>query len=144
VNNTRIGLACLVVTLVLLLACPSGQVAKADKDGAKKQAADKREKASLWMTKKLEYSQKILAGLTKGDFDLIKKNAQQMQVVGYLESWDRADMPDYRRQIRYYEDANKELIRQAEKGNLSGATLAYTQLTLSCVQCHSVIRDKKK
>ena len=37
-----------------------------------------------------------------------------------------------------------ELIRQAGKKNLGGATLAYTQLTLSCVHCHNVVRDAKK
>ena len=38
----------------------------------------------------------------------------------------------------------KELIRQAERKNVSGATLAYTQLVSSCVQCHTVVRDAKK
>jgi hypothetical protein len=67
-----------------------------------------------------------------------------MQVVSYLEEWDRGEMPEYRRQLGYFEGANKELIRQAKKKNINGATLAYTQLTLTCVQCHNVIRDAKK
>lgn len=105
--------------------------------------ADDKAAASLWMSKKLDYSQKILAGLTKGDFEAVIKNAEHMEVVGFLEKWDRADLPEYRRQIRYFDDANKELMRQAGKKNINGATLAYTQLTLSCVHCHNILRDGK-
>jgi hypothetical protein len=65
-------------------------------------------------------------------------------VVAYLAKADAADLPEYQRQVRYFDDANKELIRQADNKNLSGATLVYTQLTLSCVQCHTVVRDAKK
>jgi hypothetical protein len=104
----------------------------------------KKKEASLWMTRKLEFAQKILRGLTEADFELIEKEAGRMQVVGYLEEWDRGDTPEYKRQLRYFTDANKELIRQAKNKNINGATLAYTQLTLSCVQCHNLIRDLKK
>jgi hypothetical protein len=105
---------------------------------------DKKKEASLWMTRKLEFAQKILRGLTEADFELIQKEAGRMQVVNYLEEWDRGDAPEYKRQLSYFEDANKELIRQAKNKNINAATLAYTQLTLSCVQCHNLIRDLKK
>lgn len=105
--------------------------------------AEQKRDASVWMTKKLEYSKHVLDGLTHGDFALVRKNAEAMQVVGYLEMWDRADLPEYRRQVRYFEAANRELIRQATAKNINGATLAYTQLTLSCVQCHTVVRDAR-
>jgi len=133
-KDILLTLVCL-VALTGLSVCPA-----ADKKPGKK--PDKVE-ASIWMQKKLEYSQKILAGLTKGDFSMIKKNADSMQVIGYLEAWDRADLPEYKRQLEYFYDANKELIRQAGKKNISGATLAYTQVTNSCVHCHIVIRDAK-
>ncbi len=71
-------------------------------------------------------------------------SAGKMQVINYLEEWDRGRNPEYKRQLRYFSDANAELIRQAGKKNLGGATLAYTQLTLSCVHCHNVVRDVKK
>lgn len=129
------ALVCL-VALTGLSACPA-----ADKEPVKK--PDKAE-ASIWMQKKLEYSQKILAGLTKADFAMIKKNADSMQVIGYLEGWDRADLPEYKRQLEFFYAANKELIRQAGKKNISGATVAYTQVTNSCVQCHTIIRDSRK
>ena len=140
-KNTWVKLVYGLLAVALLTIDP---IAAQEAKGRKRGPLDERDKASLWMTKKLEFSQKILAGLTKGDFELIAKNAGEMQVVGYMEKWDRADLPEYRRQLRYFDDANKELIRQAEKKNTSGATLAYTQLISNCVQCHTVVRDAKK
>ena len=96
------------------------------------------------MENKLRHSQEILAGLTRKDFALVKKHAEAMAIVTYLEKSDRADVPGYRRQLALFEEANKELIRQAKNENLAGATIAYTQLTLSCVQCHDALRDGKK
>jgi hypothetical protein len=109
-----------------------------------KQKADKEDKASVWMNGKLRLSQNIFAGLTRADFARIKSNAQAMNSLGYLEKWARADRRDYQRQLAHFELANRELIRQAEKKNLDGATLAYIQLTTSCVQCHQIVRDAKK
>ena len=133
------GLASLLVALAVLSVSTVG----ADEKKADKKKADKKE-ASIWMQKKLEHSQKILAGLTEADFDKIQTSAGQMQVLNFLEEWDRGKIPEYRRQLKYFSDANAELIRQAGKKNLGGATLAFTQLTLSCVHCHNVVRDVKK
>jgi hypothetical protein len=100
-----------------------------------------------WMKQKLEMSQAILDGLTKGDFDKIETNAQKMNVINYLEKMVTADQPHYKeytRQLTAFETANRELLRQASKKNVEGATLAYVQLTVSCVNCHKVVRDAKK
>jgi hypothetical protein len=108
-------------------------------------AAD--EKPSDWMKQKLEMSQNILAGLTKGDFETIEANAQKMNVVNYLEKQVAADQPHYKeymRQLTAFETANRDLLRQSARKNLEGSTLAYIQLTVSCVQCHKIVRDAKK
>ena len=131
-KNARFWLAAGVAALTFLPFCPA-----ADKKGGQ-------DKASVWMTKKLEFSQKILQGLTMGDFEMVRKNADSMAVVGYLESWDRAAMPEYRKQTKAFDSANKELVRQAEKKDVKAATRAYTQLVVSCVECHSVVRDAKR
>jgi len=138
-KNVLLALAWLLLALATLSVGPAG--AQDRKPGKGRKGADR--EASLWMTRKLDHSQKILAGLTKGDFAMVKKSAEAMRIVAYLAKADAADLPEYRRQVRYFDDANKELIRQADNKNVNGATLAYTQLTLSCVQCHTVVRDAK-
>jgi len=99
---------------------------------------------SLWMRQKLVASQNILAGLTKADYEAIEKNAQSMIVVGYLEKWIRADTPEYQTLLRDFMYANKSLNLAARDRNLDGATVAYLQLTLSCVNCHKIVRDASK
>ena len=98
-------------------------------------------KASFWMEKKLEYSQRIVRGLATEDFDEIGKAAKSMGALSQLERWVRGGVPDYRSQLTNFQSANQELIRCAGDKNLDGATLAYMQLTLSCVNCHKVVRQ---
>jgi hypothetical protein len=43
-----------------------------------------------------------------------------------------------------FRSANKSLVRMAQEKDLDGATLAFMQLTQSCVQCHKVLRDPGK
>lgn len=134
-KNPRCWLTTLFVAFALLPICPASE----DRKGGVK----KDDKASIWMTKKLEFSQKILHGLTKGDCEMVRQNADEMIVVGYLESWDRASLPAYRKQLKAFENANKELVRQAERKNMNLATRAYTRLVISCIECHNVVRDAK-
>ena len=142
-KDKRFGLACLLVALAALSVTTAGAD---EKKPDEKKPRDKKagKEADTWMQKKLGHSQNILAGLTSADFAMIEASANKMDALNYLEQWGRADLPEYKRQLRYFSDANKELIRQAGKKNLGGATLAYTQLTLSCVHCHNVVRDVKK
>ena len=100
--------------------------------------------SSVLMHKKLEYSQQILDGLTREDFDVIAKNAKIMSVFTELETWSRSALPRYDTQLKIFRFANQDLIRQAEAKNLDGVTLAYVQLTLSCVNCHKVVRDPSR
>jgi len=99
------------------------------------------QKASFWMKKKLEYSGQILSGLTSNDFDQIAKSAKSMNALGYLEQRVRANSSGYREQFRIFRSANRQLVEMAEDENLDGAALAYVQLTLSCVNCHKIVRD---
>ena len=106
-------------------------------------AAQKSEEPeSYWMKKKLEYSKEILSGLSQEDFDLITRNAKSMNALGQLEKWFRANTPEYRAQLKSFRSANDQLIKQSAEKNLDGAALAYMQVTLSCVNCHRVIRNQ--
>ena len=43
-----------------------------------------------------------------------------------------------------FDYANKSLVLAARERNLDRATIAYLQLTLSCVNCHTLVRDSAK
>ena len=98
---------------------------------------------SFWMKKKLVYSQQVLAGLASGDFDAIVANAQSMRNLSTVEGFIRGQTPGYRTQLQIFDEANAEIIRQAQKDNVDGVALAFTQLTISCVNCHKHLREIK-
>jgi cytochrome c556 len=107
-------------------------------------AADQEQQPpSLWMKKKLAYSETMLVGLVGEDFDQMAKSARSMNAMNQMEKWVRGTSPEYRTQLKIFQNANEQMIRMADKKNLDGAALAYVQLTLSCVNCHKVVRDRQ-
>lgn len=98
--------------------------------------------ASIWMKLKLDYAQKILQGLAEADYDKIALNAEAMQGFSKFEGLLRRRPKGYAAQLEIFKDANAELIKQANRGNLDGSVLAFTQLTISCVNCHKRIRGE--
>lgn len=120
------------VTIAIIL-CGGAGWAQAAED-------DEEDKTSFWMRKKLQYSEQILEALSKEDYDGIAKSARSMNALSHMERWVRASLPVYRTQLRIFSNANEQLIRAADHEQLDGAALAYVQLTLSCVNCHKVVR----
>lgn len=102
------------------------------------------QESNFWMKKKLEFSQHILGGLATADFEQISKSAASMNNLSQIERWTRrSNAEEYRTQLRIFRFANEDLVRQADKKNIEGVSLAFSQLTLSCVNCHKLIRDTK-
>lgn len=101
---------------------------------------EKNDEPSFWMKQKLTYSQEILAGLAKEDFDLIKTNAMAMKGLNKIEFFVRQRPEGYRTHLKSFQFSVDQLVRAADEANLDGATLAFTQMTVSCVNCHKELR----
>jgi hypothetical protein len=123
--------------------CLGGAVLLAVGTAAAQQPGEKSQPTSFWMQKKLEYSQNILSGLVTSDCDKIVANAQSMRNLSKIEGFVRGQTPGYRTQLHLFEESADEIIRQAKKDNVEGATLAFAQLTVSCVNCHKHLRETK-
>ena len=93
---------------------------------------------------KSRYSPKILEGVTKGDFALMEDNAAKMRGLNRFERFVRGRWEGYAEQLQTFQQANDEIIKQARKNNVEGATLAFTQMTISCVTCHKKLREQAK
>lgn len=105
-------------------------------------ADDEDQPDSFWMQKKLEHTQDVLSALATEDFEAIGVNAEAMRRLSRLEGFvRRSNVEAYRTQLKVFEFANQELARHAREKNIDGAALAFTQLTLSCVNCHKEIRN---
>lgn len=99
---------------------------------------------SFWMKKKLEFSQDMLEALTSGDFKTIEQKARQMNFVGKLEGFARVANVRYTAQLHMFDMSTGELVAQARNKNIQGATLAFNQMTTSCVACHMDLRKDSK
>ena len=127
------------VILALILLGLLYKVAASNDDKAPAKPTEKQ--VSVWMEQKAGLTHRIMGGLTKGDFEEIKQSAALMNILSYFEGYSHSNKSDYRRQLNQFDAANRELISMAEAKNLEGATLAYNQLTASCVYCHKRLRD---
>lgn len=96
---------------------------------------------SVWMEKKLKHSQAILRGLAMGDFEDVQFNAGRLKLLNRVEGFVRRRNPTYRAHLNTFSRVSAEIERQAQKKNIEGATLAFNQLTVSCVECHKTLRN---
>lgn len=99
--------------------------------------------ANFWMASKLQLSSQIMAALAVGDFETIAHDAEAIDLLSRVEGWARRkDAKLYRAHLDAFRTANDDLRRHAGKKDLSGATLAFTQVTLGCVKCHHQLRNE--
>jgi cytochrome c556 len=94
-----------------------------------------------FMRAKLVHSQNVLEGLTTEDFDLIERGAQELSLASLDSSWQVLQTEDYVRQSAEFRRSCDSLREAAQKRNLDGATVAWMDVTLKCVQCHKYVRD---
>ena len=91
------------------------------------------------MQRKLELAKGILDGLVTDDFQKIERSATSLNELG-KRKWQENATATYRAQNQVFWFATGTLLMAAEKRNIDGATLAYTQMTQSCVNCHKQLR----
>ncbi|MBI5774261.1 MAG: hypothetical protein HZA89_11025 [Verrucomicrobia bacterium] len=95
------------------------------------------------MKLKLGYSQGALQAIAMEDYSLLALNAQKLSKLSHATGWHSRQTPEYQlftAEFRRHADA---LNKAARDTNLDAATVAYFQLTLSCVSCHKYMRGVK-
>jgi hypothetical protein len=93
------------------------------------------------MQRKLKASQTALEGLALGDFDRIAKNADELILVSKDAEWKVVKSPQYELFSNEFRRRAENLGQAARDRNLDGASLAFVELTLSCVKCHKHVRE---
>ena len=99
--------------------------------------------ASEIMKEKLDYSHYILNGIATANYDLMAVNAEKLSKLSQAAAWRARETPQYEvfsGEFRRHADA---LAKAAKERNLDAASLAYVQMTLSCVNCHKYMRGPK-
>lgn len=96
------------------------------------------------MVAKLKESQSLLSGLALGDFAKIQKSAEALRKLSEEAQFKRAlQTPEYDVHANAFQRSTDLIIQKAKAKNLDGATLAYMDLTLTCVRCHQYTREAR-
>lgn len=101
------------------------------------------ENLSKFMREKLTHSQKVLEGLTTENYALIAKHGKELKVLSQAEMWQVLQTPEYLAHSADFRRTAEAMVDAAEKKNLDGASLAYVEMTLKCVNCHKYIKRTK-
>jgi hypothetical protein len=98
---------------------------------------------SDFMKAKLVHSQKTLEGLAKGDYELIAKHSQAINLLCDDEKWAVLKTMEYHERSKEFQRSVYAITEAARNKNLEAATLAYVDSTLKCVSCHNYVRKAK-
>lgn len=94
-----------------------------------------------FMRKKLEASKSVLEGLALEDFDLIARGAKQLKTTSAAAEFMVIHDPLYTEQADEFRRIVDKMEKSAKKKGIDGATLAYVDMTMSCVECHKYVRN---
>jgi len=119
--------------------------AKQQEKSAKKESDKEKPKGRIalkaFMRKKLEASQSVLEGLAVEDFDLIERGARQLRATSVAAEFMVINDPLYAESAADFTKIVDKLVKAAKEKRLDGSTLAYLDMTMSCVECHKYVRN---
>jgi len=98
--------------------------------------------AKEFMRDKLELSQKVLEGVATEDWDLVIAKGTKLSAMTQEADWRVFENPNYDAQSKAFRQHVDSLVKAAKKKDLDAATLAYVRMTISCVDCHKVVRGE--
>jgi hypothetical protein len=102
-----------------------------------------KDKAAELMRKKLQQSQKVLEGIALNDFDKIVQHADELILISKETEFKVMKTPQYELYTNEFRRNAEDLAKKAKEKNIDGATLAYMELTLTCVKCHKHCREER-
>jgi cytochrome c556 len=110
---------------------------------ARARPCDDQEKGKVGqiMKEKLKNSQKVLEGIALADYDKVTRGCEELIQLSKTEEWYVIKTPRYQMHSEEFRRAAELIIQKAKNKNLDGVTLAYFELTMSCVRCHQYVRE---
>ena len=89
---------------------------------------------------KLYYAQGVLEAIATENYSLLATNAQKLNALTREVSWRIRHTPEYERLTTDFQRQTAALGKAAKERNVDAATVAYFQMTVSCVSCHKYLR----
>jgi hypothetical protein len=133
----RVFYAALVLTFVAVPS-PSQERKKDSPDKKKDRVPDP------LMVLKLKESQSLLEGLALNDFTKVEKSAAELLRISKEAQFRKAlSTAKYEYHANAFQRAAETVIEKAKAKNIDGATLAYLDMTMTCVRCHQHTREER-
>ncbi len=95
------------------------------------------------MQEKLKHSQKLLEGIALSDFEKISRQAEALAELTNSEDWRVLKTPKYEMFTNEFRRTAESVIAKAKAKNIDGVTLAYFEMTMCCVRCHTHVRETR-
>lgn len=123
-KNVAVTLSCLLAAGLIVVGVPRAQ-------------AEPERKPSPLMREKLDQVENITQGLITRDWELVNKSASSLQTISKLDEFLKSDSEEYGELTRDFRTAVSRVQKMADEKNVEGATLYFTQVLTSCVECHN-------
>jgi hypothetical protein len=95
------------------------------------------------MRKKLEHAQKLLEGIAINDLKKVDENAGELMTLSKVAEFRALKTLDYERHTNDFRRTLDDMRRGVKNKNLEAVTLAYMDMTMTCVRCHAHVRDTR-
>jgi hypothetical protein len=93
------------------------------------------------MMDKLHASQKLLEAIATANYKGMSNRADELLQIANQAEWVAFKTPRYELHSNEFRRAAETISRKAKEKNIDGVTLAYMDLTMSCVRCHQYVRE---
>ncbi len=138
-NLITLGTVVLASVLAVTMLSDAGDDSPKNPSEKKKSSA----KPTRVMKDKLKFTHQLITGLAREDFKTLEENARALRRIA-REQWIAEPTPEYRSQLQVFWTTLEGIEDGAKRKNIEEATLAYMQMTLSCVRCHKAIRRDRQ
>ena len=116
--------------LLLLLAVPS-------------LSQEKKKEPDALMTAKLKHAQDVLEGLLLNDPAKVEEAGEELLRISKAAQVRRPKATlEYDHHAHTFQKGAETVIEKAKARNMDGATLAYLDVTCTCVRCHQYTRER--
>jgi cytochrome c556 len=129
------------VVLIAMFALTAVAVGPARSRPQEKKAPPKNEERLAIMKKKLPQAHKLIDGLALQDFDMLKSAADELAALRLQAAWMAENTLEYQQLSIDFQRNIEATQRAATEKNIDAASLAYIQMTMTCVKCHKHIRE---
>ncbi len=133
-KKSVIALACLIAVVGLL-------AVRAQETPPTKKVTPEQDVSAV-MEEKLRFSHKLLDSLAREDYPELEIAAQELRRIA-REQWATNPSDEYKTQLQVFWTTLEGTESGAQRKEIDEATLAYMQMTLSCVKCHKLIRREQ-